>query len=163
MIVALDTAILIWGVQGRSSENRTDKIAHARALLQHLQNQKHTVIVPLPSAFEVLLRVPVERQAEVMGTMQQRFKVLPFDARAAVKNAEIWVKRNGGPKLSDDVRSRWPEATKAELRFDCQIVAIAAANGAEVLYSEDHHVNAFANGIVKVLPIPETKEQLRLF
>jgi hypothetical protein len=57
MIVCLDTCILVWGVQGAAASNNAAKPAQARALLQQLETEKATIIIPAPVVFEFLLRV----------------------------------------------------------------------------------------------------------
>jgi len=161
MIACFDTCVLIWGIQGKASPEFSPKVGQTRALLNQLEQSKAKIIVPAPVAFELLLDVHPERHGVVLQTLNQRFRVVTYDTAAAAKNAEIWLKRIGRNGGVSEFRSQWPTVTKAELRFDCQIVAIAALCGADVLYSEDPHVIAFAEGIVNVQPVPTAVEQSR--
>lgn len=162
--LCLDTCILVWGIQGKAIPEFSHKVKQARHLLSRLEREKAKIIVPAPVVFEFLLDVHPEMHGTTIQTLQQRFRIIPFDTAAAAKNAEIWLKKTNAKQDGiSEIRSRWPAVTKAELRHDCQIISIAALHKADVLYSEDPHFVAFAKGIVNVQPAPEAVEQMRLF
>ena len=49
--------------------------------------------------------------------------------------------------------------TRTEMRIDNLIVAIAVAQKAECIYSEDPHIKAFAQNYINVFPLPNIPVQ----
>lgn len=132
-------------------------------LIKTLSNSKTTIAIPTPALSEILLCANNERHrilTEING--QKIFKLCSFDPRAAVELAEITQFQRGNAKLRD------PGETKAKLRFDCQILAIAKTNGIGTVYSDDIGLGAkcLSHGIHVLktcdLPLPPEHPQQEL-
>ncbi|MCJ2015895.1 hypothetical protein MKK84_00370, partial [Methylobacterium sp. E-065] len=68
------------------------------------------------------------------------FRVASFDERAAVEAAvRIAQARQQGRRKGGN-----PDASKAKIKFDRQIAAIGAVEGATVMYSDDADVRSYA-------------------
>lgn len=160
-IVCLDTHILIWGIQNSSSLGQEDMIQKAIDLLVWLQENDYLVVVPSIVLAELLMRVPTELHMEVNRILEKSFFIAPFDTLAASHFASIWQK-----KKEDGAISQLKEAkilTREAIKFDCQIVAIAIARNAEMIYSHDIGVQKFGEGLIQVQEIPFFPKQLSLF
>lgn len=83
-----------------------------------------------------------------------------FDLAASVKCAEMMHAITPAEKRFKKER----EITKAQMKFDFMIAAIAIVNEAECIYSEDEGLKTFCDGHINVLPIPpDIPEQGSLF
>lgn len=164
MIVCLDPHVLVWGVRCYADEGQEEMVPRAQKLLEQLEKEKATIIVPAPVVAEYLLGVPPERQPEVHEALAKRFAIAPFDAAAAALFAEIWYRRNGGRSVSEEMRFGLDCTSKHVLKVDCQIVAIARSRKANVIYSHDEGVRKFAGNEIEVRAIPPlTKNQQLTF
>jgi hypothetical protein len=67
----------------------------------------------------------------------RHFRIAPFDERAAVEFAARQAERIAASE-------RAPEATRTKAKFDDQIVAIAAVEGATTIYSDDEDIAKLA-------------------
>lgn len=136
-----------------------DRVNH---LLSELQKSGERVGVPTPALAEVLIGAsgPI---AELVAefTSGYKLKTLPFDELAAIETALMTDKSSlasGG--VSDE--------TKAKVKYDRQIIAIAKANAAEVIYSDDQWLRkkALAVGIracgLEDVALPPEDPQVRL-
>lgn len=80
---------------------------------------------------------------------------MPFDSRAAIEAADL-------VSLIKSRKEKWE--TWAKVKFDIQIVSIAKAEAATVIYSDDHDIENFAKRfnikVVKIcdLPLPPPEE-----
>lgn len=70
------------------------------------------------------------------------FKIAPFDQKAAIEAALALsdALKRGGHRVD----AANPDATKTKIKFDRQIVAIAKAEGAHTIYSDDRDVHSYA-------------------
>jgi hypothetical protein len=83
-----------------------------------------------------------------------RFQLLPFDSRAAIESAELIaaIKSN---------KEKWE--TWAKVKFDIQIVSIAKAESAALIYSDDKDIENYAKRlkiqVVRIcdLPLPPSE------
>lgn len=154
MRVCLDNHILIWGVRGEFSEGQHDMVPRAQALLEELENQRATIIVPAPVITEYLLGVDPERHPDTIEKLSRRFSIAPYDTAAALRSTDLWLRRNGGRTLSSELKALANGASRQVLKIDCQIVGIALAKRADVIYSHDPGIRSFAEGVVKVSDVP---------
>ena len=67
----------------------------------------------------------------------RHFRIAPFDERAAVEFAARQAERIAASE-------RAPAATRTKAKFDDQIVAIAAVEGATTIYSDDEDISKLA-------------------
>lgn len=112
-IAVLDTSFITnW-----KSPDKTKEEQEKYDLFENLIKQKKIIIaIPTPVITE-LLSGPVKKVSnEVLG---KNIKVLPFDYRASIECADIFGYKN---------KQKEPEGSKAKIKFDCQIIAIAKAN-----------------------------------
>ncbi len=159
MIVAFDASILIYVID-EQAKPPTDPatgnpVDHCRERVRHLlaslQQQNAKIVVPTPALAEVLVRA-ANGGPEFLRILSssRHFRIAPFDERAAVEFAA---------RQSERIESsaRAPAATRAKAKFDDQIVAIAAVEGATVVYSDDEDIAKLAEGrfnVVKIAEIP---------
>lgn len=135
-------------------ERFKERVAHLAATLD-VSNQ--VIGVPAPAMAEVLVRAGRGR-AQMVSVLSDRwrFEILPFDSRAAIEASELiaLVKSN---------KEKWD--TWAKVKFDIQIVAIAKAESASVIYADDKDIENFAERlkipVVRIcdLPLPPPTEE----
>jgi predicted nucleic acid-binding protein len=154
-VVCIDTHVLIWGIKRDSSPSQKFMIGRTVNFLEWLQNKQNQVIVPAPVLGEFLMRVPTEKHQVITSEIQSKFMVLPFDANAASLFAQVWQKNKNNGLPAED-------STREKMKTDSMIVAIAVANKASILYSEDPGLKKFAEGFINISNIPSIHRQLRL-
>jgi len=116
-----------------------------------------TIGVPTPAMAEVLVRSGVARSryVSVLGDTW-KFQILPFDSRAAIEAADLIA-------AIKSKKEKWD--TWAKVKFDIQIVAIAKAESATLIYSDDKDIENFAKRfnirVVRIcdLALPPTEEE----
>ena len=93
------------------------------------------------------------RTGTIIETLKRngRVRIVGFDERAAVEFAATQAERGRGQMKGG--------TTRAKAKFDDQIVAIAAVEGATRIYSDDHDIRKLAEGRFEVvgmfdLPLP---------
>lgn len=132
-------------------------------LLQSLTKAGIKVMVPTPVLSELLVQAGPDKAklvAEMNGAYA--FRIEPFDTRAAIEVAHLTdADLQSGKPLNQD-------QTKAKVKYDRQIVAIAKVNGVATIYSDDRGVakRAEANGMTCIrtadLPLPPEDPQQKL-
>jgi hypothetical protein len=134
-----------------------ERVAHLTSTMDVSNN---SIGVPTPAMAEVLVRSGAAR-AKYVSVLSNtwRFQILPFDSRAAIEAAELvaTIKSNN---------EKWD--TWAKVKFDIQIVAIAKAEAATVIYSDDTDIEKFAKRfkirVIRIcdlpLPPPETEAEI---
>lgn len=153
-IACIDCCILIWGIQKVAPDGRKEKVDQTLNLLDRLLLEHASVIVPSVILGEFLVRIPTIEHEENIHLIQKSFKIYPVDTNVAVHYARIWNKHH-----QDD---RDPDCTRVKMKIDFLVVAIAVANKADVIYSEDPHIKKFAAGFVDVEDVPVINYQLPL-
>ncbi len=159
MLVAFDASILIYVIDeqakpptdpatGNPGDRCHERVTH---LLESLQQQNAKIIIPTPALAEVLVRA-AKGGPEFLRILSssRHFRIAPFDERAAVEFAARQAERI-------ELNARAPAPTRAKAKFDDQIVAIAAVEGATTIYSDDEDIAKFAKGrfgVVKIAAIP---------
>jgi predicted nucleic acid-binding protein len=142
-------------------------VADAKVRIEHrievLSKARTTIVIPTPVLSEVFVRVGDQSAInEYMGLIlnSYRFEVGKFDVREAVEVAML---------TDDDLASgrlRTENETKAKVKYDRQIIAIAKVRGAKTIYSGDGNMAAVAerSGIrtvlVSELPLPPKPPQV---
>lgn len=119
--------------------------ARIEYLIENLTNDTEKVVIPTPVLSEVLVHAG-EALQPYLDTLngQSCFKIAPFDQKAAIEVALAMsdaIKR-GGHRID----AANPDATKTKIKFDRQIVAVAKAEGAHTIYSDDSDVHNYAVG-----------------
>jgi predicted nucleic acid-binding protein len=159
-LVCLDTHILIWGMQEHASPGQEDLIQRAKYLFSELTQAKTKALVPSVVIGEFLLGIPVTTHPTVLNIMRQTFITAPYDLQAAARFAALWHEREASNLIKTLRDER--QATRAELRADCMIVATALAQQAACIYSHDRTLATFAGDAIPVLELPHEQGQLPL-
>lgn len=133
-----------------------------QGLVDELEKIGAIVIVPTPALSEIMVRSGVQAGQAWLATMNKSkaFKVVPFDAKAAIEVALM-----AGHAVKGESGAMSNEGTHAKLKYDRQIVAIAHTEGATAFYTDDRNQANLARRLgmtVKGLidcPIPTSAAQ----
>ena len=103
------------------------------SLMEALKDRREVVIVPTPVPSEVLVHAD-EAAPEYLSILSKtsRFRIVPFDERAAIELADMTRRA-----LSKDDLRAGTNATRAKLKFDRQILAIARVEDEDHIYTDD--------------------------
>jgi predicted nucleic acid-binding protein len=131
-------------------------------LVEMLQEKKEKILIPTPALSEVLV-IAGSAGPTYLNQLNSsaRFRICPFDQKAAVE-AAIAI-RNALNDVGKASRKQ-TTSTWAKVKYDRQIVAIAKAEGAHTIYSDDEDVRKYAAEVgIKVvrteeLPLPPAKQ-----
>lgn len=153
MIVAIDASVLLYLVDPSLSaplDEAGNPIAHCAERLEHLLSSMSKngdrMLVPTPSLAEALVHAGGAGQdwlAVLHGF--RAIRVAPFDERAAIECAVLAYNRSQGTRTT----------TRAKAKFDEQIVAIALAEQAEMILSDDGDIRTLAPSRLVVKGIAE--------
>ncbi len=122
-----DEATPVRAVIGGTSDDTRSRLAY---LIERLDDVTADVVIPTPALAEVL-SVATRDSSGTLATLdaQARFRVVPFDQRAAT---ECGIRiREGLRGRSSDQKSR------AAVKFDAMILAVALVEQATVIYTDD--------------------------
>lgn len=153
-IVCFDTHIIIWGVRGKATSGQEDKIEKAKYLISKCDKDGIKIMVPSVVVAEVLCALEPRLHSAVSELMHRQFIVPPFDTQAALHFAEMWRNKK---QLKDE-----SGISRAEMKADYMITAIAIARGAKCIYSEDVGLKKFAQDYIDVKPLPSIEKQMSI-
>ena len=157
-IICFDTNMMIWGVRGMASPGQEEMVVRAKRYLEFLEKSKHRVIIPAPVFAEYLVFYS-DAEREQQGTeFERHFRVMPYDYHAAKVAARISHDR---PRL-EAIQDEFGKSRQA-ISVDVQVIAIAAANKADVLIAHDGSMRKLAEGIVTAVDIPSVETQATMF
>lgn len=127
MAVVFDASVLIDLFNDRLAGDRRIKLD---ALVDTLSKQRTTILIPTPAFTEFLVGAGKARERYFrLLSGSARFRVESFDPKAAMECAlllaEAWSK------------AEQRRVTHTKVKFDWQIVAIAASRNASAIYSDD--------------------------
>jgi predicted nucleic acid-binding protein len=162
-MVVFDTSVLLLVLDPSTSppldpktnaplERAGQRIEH---LIDTLSNERQTIIIPTPVISEIMVYAGSAGPKWLQYfTSTTAFRIAPFDQRAAIE-AALLIRDSldrGGVKvdLSDTAISR------GKVNFDRQIVAVAKAEGAHSIYSDDGHIATIGNALG--LPVHRTAD-----
>lgn len=158
-IVCLDNNITAFALRDDANPDDAEKAKKARALITFLDEQGKIILLPTPVITECLVPVEVHAREPVLKVIN-KFMIGAFDKAASIKCAEMMHAITPAEKEFKEEKG----ITKAQLKFDYMIAAIAIVNEAECIYSEDEGLKTFCNGHIDVRPIPpDIPEQGTLF
>ena len=171
-LVAIDSMLFAWGIKQKAKPEDENLIIRTRNLFDTLDKDKYDIIIPAPVIAEGLSDVPIQEHTEILSRVWDNMQVYPFDALVAYKFSEMMYNYIQGKdfewqrEYSDNHKVR-----KQKMKFDFLLSAIAIANKAEAIYSEDQDVHTFARPYIEVRklpniivnPVPEKPKQLGLF
>lgn len=119
-------------VDPETGEVMEDCKARISQLVELLSEQKVRILVPTPVLAEYLVRAGLDREKRLTEfTASRAFSVAPFDTRAAVECALLSEQELKAPSLQSE------EETRAKVKFDRQIIAIAKARNTARIYTGD--------------------------
>ena len=148
----LDSVTIIYATKeflaGESySEHDRMMAGRAKILIQNLQIEEATIVVPAIVVTEFLMGIAPEHHEAIMSTFRERFEIPPFDLKAASIAAKLWQAHRS---LPIDQRLE-----RTVLKVDVLIVATAKAFGVTHYYSNDkksRHLAEQAGLIARDLP-----------
>lgn len=156
MIVVLDSSVLLFLLEphasapldpstGKPVDRCSDRV---NRLVADLSAKRAKIIVPAPVLAEILVNAGSAGPGwlKIIGETRS-FRVVPFDARAAVEFASRQSARKAAGKRADGPR--------AKAKFDDQIISIAHVEGASVIYSSDEGLARLAAPDIEVLGIAD--------
>lgn len=154
-------ALLVWlpGVPASVPQAR-ERIEH---LINELHKQGNKIVIPTPVISELLINAGnAGPQFLVEITKSIKFKVAPFDTRAAVEAAAMLSSTvKSGMKKGSAGKGSWPKT-----KFDHQIVAIGKVEGVDTIYTDDEDLVKLAARVglkvvtVADLPLPPSNTPL---
>jgi predicted nucleic acid-binding protein len=122
-----DEATPVRAVTGGTPADTRDRLAY---LIERLDDGGADVVIPTPALAEVL-SVATRDPSAALATLdaQARFRVVPFDQRAATEC---------GIRIREGLRGRnVGQKTRPAVKFDAMILAVALVEQATVIYSDD--------------------------
>ncbi len=151
------------------AKDRADKpVSQFKERVTHLASRldvsNDVIGIPTPAMAEVLVRAGnANARAGYVTTLSDtwKFQILPFDSRAAIEAAELIA------KIKAEHKSQ-PWDTWAKVKFDVQITAIARAESATVIYSDDqdieNHGKRLKIPVIRIcdLPLPPPEEETQI-
>lgn len=156
----MDTSVLVYLFDDQArppghpdtGEPLSDCAARIAHLVETLAADEARIVVPTPTLAELMVGAGPSTGTIIEKLKRHgRVRIVGFDERAAVEFAATQAERGRGQMKGG--------TTRAKAKFDDQIVAIAAVEGATHIYSDDHDIRKLAEGRFKVvgmfdLPLP---------
>lgn len=130
----------------------TDAKRRIDFLIETLEDQHEPIVIPTPVLSEVLVHADTagSRYLEILNSTRC-FRIVAFDQRAAVELAAM----TRDALSAGDLRAGL-ETTRAKLKIDRQIIAIARTQGQATIYSDDGDIAKLADALeLKVIPTHE--------
>ena len=136
--------------------------SRVEALVESLQARQEVIIVPAPVLSEVLVHAndAAPFYLEILSNTS-RFRIVPFEERAAIELAEMTRQAHD----KGDLRAG-TDATRAQFKFDRQILAIARVERENLIYTDDRKLRTFARAAgfqvkrLQDLPLPNGQTAL---
>ena len=128
----------------------TDAKARIDFLIETIDGRHETIIVPTPALSEILVHAgdAGSRYLETLSSVRC-FRIEPFDQRAAVELAAM----TRDAIAAGDLRAG-TTATRAKLKFDRQIIAVARTWQQTTIYSDDEDIAKLASALeLEVVPV----------
>ena len=128
----------------------TDARARIAFLIEAIDGRHETIIVPTPALSEILVHAgdAGSRYLEILNSTRC-FRIEPFDERAAVELAAM----TRDAIAAGDLRAG-TAATRAKLKFDRQIIAIARTRRQTAIYSDDEDIAKLGDALeLEVIPV----------
>ncbi|MCJ2090994.1 hypothetical protein MKK67_00495 [Methylobacterium sp. J-072] len=140
-MVVFDASILIFVFEENANASTPRAKERVDYLIENLSEEGVKIIIPTPALSEILVNAGQAGPEYLAAISRQAcFRVASFDERAAVEAAvRIAQARQQGRRKGGN-----PDAGKAKIKFDRQIAAIGAVEGATVMYSDDADVRSYA-------------------
>lgn len=159
--VALDTNILIHGVQLQAGPGEEWKAERAAALLARLEAKEVIVVVPAPALAEYLAGLDDKDIHRSLRIVQKRFVIAPLDVAAATMAARLHrIARadQGQASLLDG-----GTANKRQLKADVFITAVAKIQGCTALFTAENNFPRVCRDAITVVTLNDAYSGLPLF
>jgi hypothetical protein len=158
MAVVFDASILIDLFNPRLVGERKSKLD---CLAKTLLREKTKILVPTPALTELMIKADKARDDYLRKlSSTATFKIEPFGERAAMECAMLLAEAFPAKQRR--------QISRGKLKFDWQIIAIAASCKAKAIYSDDEDIARYAKR-VKIpayrtddLPLPEEDRQAQI-
>ena len=146
-----------------SGANLPDANTRIYSLLESLAARRETVVIPAPVLAEALARATDDAIAESLEILDSYscIRIVPFGRRAGIQLAKIIRDDLGGRPLGSGTIE-----TRAKLKFDRQILAVALVENQSTIYTDDLGLSGLAARFnvraipIYQLPVPPTQEAL---
>lgn len=148
------------------SDNNPIEYAKERyeLLTQQISKTKGKILIPTPVLAETLV-IAKDGMTGILNILSKSscFQIVPFDQKAAIELAIMTSEAIANKTNKVDGN------TRQKVKIDRQIIAIAKANDASQIISDDEGVIKIAQSVslnykrTSDLPIPEQDSQLKLF
>jgi predicted nucleic acid-binding protein len=160
--VAIDTVLLVWGIQRVAKRESEQKlILRTTALFRRFSSERSRVIVPAVAFGEFLVGVNVEQErVRFESFIRDRFIVAPYDIRAALLFRQLWSEKSDSFLRQHIYDGERP--TRTTLKADMLIVATAIAYGATELYGHDGQFVRLCDGFIQFRHINDVELQTEL-
>ncbi len=128
---AVDTNVLIYALRGERVGDKTKRDLRRRAkiLLEVLDDEGCTIVVPTVCVAELLLGVQPDKRGAFLAELSRRFVCPTLDMQAASIAADLWAAHRKLP-ATDQLR-------RSTLKADALIIASARTAGATRFFSHD--------------------------
>lgn len=160
-MVAVDTNFLVLAIRPK---HVTDDEHRARHLIECIKKKRARLVIPMQALAEYLVKTDIASQTILEQMERKAFVVAaPFDRMSATECSQLNAAAIGRGDKKDGAERDWQR-----IKVDRQIVAVAKANGAGMLVSNDKGVrnNAMRVGIhavrIEELPLPDDIRQGKL-
>ncbi len=152
-LVAIDTMVCIWGI--KKEADRDNMISRCGHLLDYHQKRGDLIMIPAPVLGEMLAPVPLEKRAELSNLVANNFRVFAYDILATESFAEMMYQyltdKSPESLTAYRIEARVP---RQKVKVDYMIAAIAHAQKAECLYTDDEELRKFADKFIEVRSVP---------
>ena len=150
-MVVFDTSVLLLllhpGARAPIDPNTNLPVDRAQARVEHLVSElskaREKIVIPTPVLSELLVHAG-EATNQYLDQLNSNsaFRIANFDQRAAIEAAVAMKDAidRGGLRIDSSDSA----ASRGKVKFDRQIVAIAKAEGATAIYSDDGDVIKYA-------------------
>lgn len=156
--VAVDTHILIWGVEGSASSGQENKIRQAEALIDRLDKEDFEVYVPALVAGEFLYGFDESARPKARSILNGHFSVADYNSLSAERAAEVFSKLQEDG--SHDALQGKENIARQELMTDYHIVGTLLSHDIDLLYCEDDPLTEVADGYLEVREMPSFQQDL---
>ncbi len=160
MKICLDTQIISWGIFERCSDGQENNIQYAKKLLEQICGNGDEIIMPTVVVAELLTPLHESQHPMAMNLLDMAVTCAPFDLGCASRFALLWQRKNDEGVVKDLMKNH--DAKRQEVKADCLIVATAAQNKVDVIYSNDKKLRKFATGVVDAEDLPQIPVQQSL-
>jgi predicted nucleic acid-binding protein len=140
-MVVFDASILLFILDENTPSSVPRAKERVELLIEGFSNAGEKIVIPTPALSECLVHAgPAGPDWVTLLGKRACFRIVGFDQRAAIEAAiRTHEARQRGLK-----KGGVADQSKTKIKFDRQIVAIAAVEGARAVYSDDTALRGYA-------------------